>query len=96
MLRINERDVSHFDLVTSAWVMPENLRYQIIRERHDRDDNLAYTRETSRVIVAMAQAAGELVEAKTSTPAADQIQRAIRWYDESATPTIKNIRKSAL
>lgn len=85
---IEGREVTLFDVVTSAWAIPENLRYNIIRSRHEQGDDLPYVMEISRVITAMAHAAAELVDAKsTSTPDAS-IRSAIDWYKHIAVQVL--------
>ena len=60
---IGGQRVSVHDFLVSAWTLPENLRYQIIRERHVQVANLAYVPETARILVATAQASIELIGA---------------------------------
>jgi hypothetical protein len=69
--------VSVQDILVSAWTMPENLRYAIIRDRHDRGADLAYVPETARILGATAAACGELLGAAEAMPAAEQIRQMI-------------------
>ncbi|WCA60509.1 hypothetical protein G6M16_015125 [Agrobacterium tumefaciens] len=59
---IGGQEVSVHDFLVSAWTYPEKLRYQIIRERHDTGVDLPYVPETSRILLAMSQAARRLFE----------------------------------
>ncbi|UXT39775.1 hypothetical protein FY137_00655 [Agrobacterium tumefaciens] len=79
---IGGQKVSVHDFLVSAWIYPEKLRYQIIRERHDTGVDLPYVPETSRILLAMSQAAIELVDAGEVTPAKPDIQKMIDWFEE--------------
>ncbi|MCZ7470216.1 hypothetical protein M0412_20495 [Agrobacterium sp. O3.4] len=81
VIDIAGQEVSVQDLLVSAWTYPEKLRYQIIRERHDAGDDLPYVPETARILLAMSQAAAELVNAGDVTPAEENIRKMIAWFD---------------
>jgi len=49
-------DYSVQEFLISAWTLPENIRYQIIRERHEAGNDLPYVPEAARILVSMAQA----------------------------------------
>lgn len=70
------------DFLVTAWTYPEKLRYQIIRERHDTGVDLPYVPEAARILLAMSQAVSELVDAGEVTPAKQDIQQIIKWFDE--------------
>lgn len=74
------------DIMTSAWALPENLRYQIIRARHDKGADLPYVPEVARVMVKMAEACSELVGAGDVKPAEAEVRSAIQWYRVHAVP----------
>ena len=59
-----------WDVMTSAWTYPENVRYAVIRARHDVGDDAPYRPELARPIVAAAAVCAELVGATKldSTP----------------------------
>ncbi|WP_244561531.1 hypothetical protein [Ensifer aridi] len=63
MVKIGDQQVSVHEFLISAWTLPENIRYQIIRERHDKVADLPYVPEAARILVAMAQASAELIGA---------------------------------
>jgi hypothetical protein len=86
---VNGQPVSVHDFLISAWTLPETLRYQIIRERHERGLDLPYVPEAARILTAMAAAGAELVAAGTTHPAQAEIRRAIGWYSEHAVPGIE-------
>jgi hypothetical protein len=77
-------------MLVSAWTYPENLRYQIIRERHEKETDLAYVPETARILLAMSQAAAELVNAGDVTPAQEKVHEMIAWFDNHLVPGIES------
>ncbi|MDO3444459.1 hypothetical protein [Agrobacterium sp. V1] len=81
VIDIAGQEVSVQDLLVSAWTYPEKLRYQIIRERHDAGVDLPYVPETARILLAMSQAAAELVNAGDVTPAEEKLRKMIAWFD---------------
>jgi len=81
--------VSVHDLLVSAWTYPENIRYQIIRERHAKEADLAYVPETARILIAMAEAGAELIQAGDATPARENIQTMIAWFGNHAAAGIE-------
>jgi hypothetical protein len=86
---ISGQKVSVQDFMVSAWTLPENLRYRIIRDRHDKGVDLQYIPEVSRVLVRMAEACSELVGAGEAKPAEEQARSAIQWYRAHAVPHIQ-------
>lgn len=89
-INIGGQDVSVHDMLVSAWTYPENLRYQIIHERHKTDADLTYVPETARILLAMSQAASELVNGGDTAPAQNQLQEMIIWFDSHLAPSIEN------
>lgn len=87
---VDGHSVSIYEFMISAWTYPENIRYQIIRERHDCDDDAAYVPEAARIVTAMAAACSELIGAKSS-PGKPEIQQMLRWYREHAVPAIEPV-----
>ncbi|SRR5258706_5486507 len=81
--------VSVFDILTSAWTAPENLRHQIIRERHDMGADLPYLPETARIVMNMAQACAELIGGQEAAPADAATRKMICWYSDHAVPRIQ-------
>jgi len=73
-------DYSVQDFLISAWTLPENIRYQIIRERHEAGNDLPYVPEAARILVSMAQACAELVGAAETAPAQKAIAGMNNWY----------------
>ena len=86
---VGGQQVSVHDFLVSAWTLPENLRYQIIRERHEEAADLAYVPETARVLIATAQASAELIGAGETSPAEGNIQKMIQWFGTHAAPGIE-------
>jgi len=91
---VNGQQVSVHDILVSAWTMPENIRYQIIRERHLSGSDLHYVPEAARILTATAQAGAELIGASTPGPAEDDIRRMITWFKDHAAPGIETAIKT--
>lgn len=83
--------VSLNDMMVSAWTLPENLRYRIIRARHEEGSDLSYIPETARILTAMAAAAAELIGAGHQKPEScrDELDRALDWYRSHATSILE-------
>jgi hypothetical protein len=88
-VEISGRKVSVHEFMVSAWTLPENLRYRIIRDRHDRGVDLPYVPELARIMVRMAEACAELVGAGDAKPADAEARSAIQWYRAHAAPHIQ-------
>lgn len=88
-VQINGRQMSLYEFMVSAHTLPENLRYQIIRDRHDSNADAPYISETARAIKAMGEACAELVGAANARPTDEQVRTAIRWYSDYARPHIQ-------
>ena len=83
--------VSVQDVFVSAWTYPETMRYRIIRDRHDSGTDLAYVPETARILIAMAQACGELIGTEVDQlPVGDELRKMIDWFETHAPSTIEN------
>lgn len=91
---VGSHRVTVFEYMISAWTLPESLRYQIIRERHDAGADLPYVPEFARIIVAMAQASAELIGAKDSAPAQAALQQMMAWYRDHALPGLQQAIQS--
>jgi hypothetical protein len=74
------RNVSVYELMVSAWTLPEKLRYRIIRDRHDKGADLPYIPEAARALVRMAEASAELIGGRETRPAAAELESVIQWY----------------
>ncbi|ODT22884.1 MAG: hypothetical protein ABS35_13765 [Kaistia sp. SCN 65-12] len=85
-IAVNGQPVSAGDILASAWTYPENLRYAILRARHDAGADLAYRPETARILVAMAEAGAELIGAGAERPAEREIDAMIDWFHGHAAP----------
>ncbi|MFT3813025.1 MAG: hypothetical protein QM740_06560 [Acidovorax sp.] len=71
-----------YELMVSAWTMPESMRYEIVRARHDAGSAAPYVPESARILVNMAQAAAELVGAPTPESIADPVRGMVGWYGQ--------------
>ncbi len=76
---INGKNVSAFEVVTSAWSIAEATRYAVIRSRHETDNDLPYVPETARIIAAAAGVCAELVHSDRKISAAAGIDRLTIW-----------------
>ncbi|MHC8395574.1 hypothetical protein ACYZT8_18270 [Pseudomonas sp. LB3P93] len=85
-VKIKGVDYTVQEFLISAWTLPENIRYQIIRERHEAGNDLPYVPEAARILVSMAQACAELVGAADTAPAQKAIAGMNRWYKAYAVP----------
>ncbi len=79
-LQVGDRQVSVQEFLTSAWTLPENVRYEVIRARHDRHLDLPYVPETARTLTAVAAACAELVGAGDMPTAESHMLGMIDWY----------------
>lgn len=87
---VNGRKISVHDLLVSAWTLPETVRYKIIRQRHEDGNDLAYVPETARIIIAVTQAAAELIgSGEAEPPASTDLHRMIEWFHKHAAPGIE-------
>ncbi len=81
---------SVFDVMTSAWTYPENVRYAVVRARHALSDGAPYRPELARALAEAAKVCSELVGAThlDEAPAAGgkplraTIRSLARWYRE--------------
>jgi hypothetical protein len=85
-VQVNGQTISLYDFMVSAHTLPENLRYEIIRDRHDKGADTPYVSETARAIKAMGEACAELAGAAA---AEEKVQAAIRWYRNYAIPQVQ-------
>ncbi|WP_253189912.1 hypothetical protein [Paraburkholderia fungorum] len=60
---INGQQVSIQEFLTSAWALPESVRYAVIRQRHDAGADAPYIPEAARILVAVAAACAEIIGA---------------------------------
>lgn len=85
---LREQPVTLYDVMVSAQTLPEQLRYEVIRERRDKGADAAYVPEAARMIVRMAEACSELVGADETKPAEEFARWAIDWYRQVAGPAV--------
>ena len=86
---LSGQHVSVYEMLVSAWTYPENIRYQIIRSRHDNQNDLPYVPESARILIAMAQASAELIDANVSAKTETDIRRMIDWFRNKAAPKVE-------
>jgi hypothetical protein len=101
MLPTGTGNVVVWDVMTSAWTYPENVRYDVVRARHRLGEDAAYPPECARVLREAASVCAELVGASRLDEAAaaggDQAaRRSIRalveglavWYRDQMVPQL--------
>ena len=100
LINVNGTQVSVFDFLQSAWTYPENLKYEIIRDRHDLNDDKAYTPELARALVEAAKLASELIGASevnqkpngaSSESIEEKINKLSKWYSEHFAAKLKAV-----
>lgn len=93
-IEIAGQRVTAHDFVVSAWTYPESLRYRIIRARSDIGMELQpQVPEPVRILLAVAEAAGELVGAGAEPPMKDEISRMLDWYKTHFIPGLQSVTK---
>lgn len=88
---VNGQQVSVQDFLVSAWTLPENVRYAVIRRRHDDGIDSPYVPEAGRILVAVAAACTEIIGAGKEPPGRNEMQRMASWYRHHFDP---NVRKA--
>ncbi|WP_321855129.1 hypothetical protein [Paraburkholderia tropica] len=86
---VNGRPVSVQEFLTSAWTLPENVRYAVIRQRHDAGLDSPYIPEAARILIAVAAACAEIVGAGNSPPGIEGMQNMAAWYRNHFDPNVK-------
>lgn len=86
---INGKNVSAFEVVTSAWSIAEATRYAVVRSRHDTDNDLPYVPETARIIAAAAGVCAELVHSDKKISSAAGIDRLTTWLSSDGVKALK-------
>ncbi|WP_231949383.1 hypothetical protein [Herminiimonas arsenitoxidans] len=92
---INDFEISLQEIMVSACTYPELLRYQIIRERHDKQLDIPYIPEQARILMGMAAACAELIGAADARVAETQIKNMIDWYSDIAVPNVQRAINAA-
>ncbi|SIQ34423.1 hypothetical protein SAMN05880561_102835 [Rhizobium sp. RU33A] len=87
---VNGQSVTVQDVLASAWTYSETMRYAIIRQRHQADDDLAYVPETARILTAMAAACAELCGAKAGAAEAAGVAGMLAWFETHAGDTLES------
>ncbi|TGU10750.1 hypothetical protein EN798_04265 [bacterium M00.F.Ca.ET.155.01.1.1] len=94
-VQVNGQEVSVQELLVSAWTLPENARYEIIRARHDKALDLPYVPEAARILTAVASACAELIGAGETPPAEPYMRGMIDWYRDHFDPSVERAMSSA-
>ncbi|NIE73196.1 hypothetical protein F3J44_25950 [Pantoea sp. Tr-811] len=88
VININGVEYTVMEFLISAWTMPENIRYKIIRDRHDTQTDSPYVPEAARILQAMAQACSELIGAGSLPSSQQAIAGMNHWFKSYAVPHI--------
>lgn len=88
-VQVNGQQVSVQDFLVSAWTLPENARYEVIRARHDEALDLPYVPEAARILTAVAAACAELIGAGETPPAESYMRGMINWYRSHFDPSVQ-------
>lgn len=86
---LDGKNVSAFEVVTSAWSIAEATRYSVIRSRHDTNNDLPYVPEAARIIAAAAGVCAELVHGDGKIPAAAGIDHLTTWLKSDGVKALK-------
>ena len=86
---VNGQQVSVHDFLVSAWTLPENARYAVIRQRHEKGIDNPYVPESARILMAVTAACAELIGAGKEPPARALMQDMAKWYRDHFDPNIK-------
>jgi hypothetical protein len=84
---VSGQEVSVHEFMVSAWTPPENRRYRISRDRHDKGIDLPHVPEAA--IIRMAEACSELIDAGEANPAEEEASSAIQWYRAHAVRPVQ-------
>jgi len=88
-VQVSGQQVSVQEFLISAWTLPENARYEVIRARHDKDLDLAYVPETARILTAVAGACAELIGSGDMPPAEPYMRGMVDWYRNHFDPNVR-------
>lgn len=94
-VQVNGQRVSVQDFLISAWTLPENARYEVIRARHDKGLDLPYVPEASRILTAVSAACAELIGAGDMPPAEPYMRGMIDWYRNHFDPNVQRAVSAA-
>jgi hypothetical protein len=94
-VQVGGQQVSVQEFLISAWTLPENVRYEVIRARHDRNLDLPYVPETARTLTAVAAACAELIGAGDTPPAESYVRGMINWYRNHFDPSVQRAISTA-
>jgi len=95
VVNLNGPPVTVFDVLTSAWTYPETLRYEIIRQRHEAGLDQPYVPESARILVNVAQACAELIDAGTNAPTDEACRKMVRWFNDHALPHVEQTMQAS-
>jgi len=83
------------EFLVSAWTLPENARYEVIRTRHGKALDLPYVPEAARILIAVTAACTELIGVGETPPAEPYMRGMINWYQNHFDPSVQRAMSSA-
>ncbi|MGF6634791.1 hypothetical protein [Paraburkholderia sp. MM6662-R1] len=89
-VEVNGQRVSVQDFLVSAWTLPENARYEVIRQRHEQGLDQPYVPESARILTAVIAACAELIGAGEAPPGGDMVHGMANWYRNHFDPKVKH------
>lgn len=79
-----------WDAIQSSWIYPENIQYEVIRIRHELENDKHYTPEAARALVNAAKVCAELIEAGEAHPIQYPVKRLAQWYPNHMVSQVTN------
>lgn len=76
------------DAIQSSWIYPENVHYDVIRMRHELENDKHYTAESARSLVNAAKVCAELIGAGQAQPIQDSVRKLAQWYPNHMVPQV--------
>ena len=79
-----------WDAIQGSWIYPENVHYEVIRIRHDLENDKYTTPESARALVNAAKVCAELIGAGQAQSIQDPVKKLAQWYPTQLVPQITN------
>jgi hypothetical protein len=78
------------DALQSSWIYPKNVRYEVVRIRHQLENDKHFTQESERALVNAAKVCAELIGAGEAQPIRNSVRKLAQWYPTHMVPQITN------
>ena len=79
-----------WDAIQSSWIYPENVRYEVIRARHQLENDKHFTPESARALVNAAHVCAEMIGAGEAQPIQNSVKKLAQWYPNHLVPQVTN------